>query len=314
MAMQFPLLDLRHYQMIATLAKTPRVTDAADLLGVTPSALSHRIREAERRLGTPLFTRSHKRLRMTAAAEYLAQVAERMLADLVRAEQDAERMEAGVRHIVRLAVEAYSSYHWLPGFMNHLKSVRPDIGIQVVAASARRPTDSLADNTVDLAITSDESGHRHQDATPLFEDELLFIMPPTHRLCGKEYIDGHDIVGEDFITYTRIPEPDREYAKLFRPSDAYPNWTETVELPEAIVEMVAAGLGTSVLAGWAVQNAIDTGRIIGTRVGHEGIFVSWKAVVRSEDIDENQAAKTVAATLATWCRETDGFRRRKGNL
>ena len=87
----------------------------------------------------PLFSRSHKRLRMTAAAEYLAQVAERAIADLVRAEQDAERMGRGVRHVVRLAVEAYSSYHWLPRFLRHLKAQSPDTGIQVVAAAARRP-------------------------------------------------------------------------------------------------------------------------------------------------------------------------------
>ena len=66
--MKPPLLDLRHLQMIWVLAGTPRVTDAAEQLGITPSALSHRIREAERRLDVQLFTRVRKRLRMTPAA------------------------------------------------------------------------------------------------------------------------------------------------------------------------------------------------------------------------------------------------------
>lgn len=311
MSSKLPLLDLRHYQMIATLAQTPRVTDAAEQLGVTPSALSHRIREAERRLGTPLFSRSHKRLRMTAAAEYLAQVAERLLADLLRAEQDAERMGQGVRHLVRLAVESYSSYHWLPSFLRHLKSEQPEVGIQVVAAAAKSPMESLADHTVDLVIVSGETSGRRLDSLHLFDDELLFIMPPDHRLAGRSHIDGKDIVGEDFITYTRIPEPDREYAKLFRPNDAYPNWTETVELPEAIVEMVAAGLGTSVLAGWAVKGAIDGGRILGLRVGPDGVSVPWHAVFRPDDAPEDRVTRAVARTLAEWCRATDGFRQER---
>ncbi|MEO1198290.1 MAG: LysR family transcriptional regulator [Pseudomonadota bacterium] len=304
-----PLLDLRHYQMIAMLAKIPRVTDAAEQLGITPSALSHRIREAERRLGVPLFTRSHKRLRMTATAKYLAQVAERIIADLIRAEHDAERMGYGVRHVIRLAVEAYSSYHWLPQFLRHLKEHSPDIGIQVIAAAARNPIERLADHTVDLVIVSGEIGQRRLEAIHLFDDELKFIMPPDHRLAGKAFIEGQDVVGESFITYTRIPEPDREYARLFRPNDTYPNWTETVELPEAIVEMVAAGLGTSVLAGWAVKGAIDGNRIVGARVGREGVSVPWHVVVRPAETPEDEIGLHVADTLASWCNETDGFRR-----
>ncbi|MEZ5845099.1 MAG: LysR family transcriptional regulator, partial [Hyphomicrobiaceae bacterium] len=72
--------------MIRAIGRRGRLTDAAEELGLTPSALSHRIREAERRLSAVLFTRHHKRLRMTPAAEYLADTAERMLTDLVRVE------------------------------------------------------------------------------------------------------------------------------------------------------------------------------------------------------------------------------------
>ncbi len=307
--MNFPHLDLRHYQMIATLAKTPRVTDAAEQLGITPSALSHRIREAERRLGVPLFSRSHKRLRMTAAAEYLAQVAERVIAELLRAERDAERMTHGVRHVVRLTVEAYSVYHWLPPFLLHLRARLPDVGLQVVAGASRSPMESLADHTVDLVIQSGRQGGARLTSIHLFDDELKFIMAPDHALAGRDHIEGQDIVGEDFITYTRIPEPDREYARLFRPNNTFPNWTETVELPEAIVELVAAGLGTSVLAGWAVQGAIDNGRIVGARVGPEGVPVSWFATLRAEEGESDEVTQSVAEILAAWSQQTDGFRK-----
>lgn len=307
--MSGPRLDLRHLQMIAMLGQTQRVTDAAERLGITPSALSHRIREAERRLDVPLFTRVHKRLRMTPAAEHLAQVASRMLADLERAEEDARRMGQGVRHVVRLAVEAYSSYHWLPDFLRQLREQEPDVGIQVVAAAARNPAECLADQTVDLVIASGETVWPGTDRIHLFDDELLFIMAPNHRLAGQDAIEASDLVGEDFITTSRIPEPDREYAKLFRPSSSYPNWTETVELPEAIVELVAAGLGTSVLAGWAVQGALKSSRIVAARVGRTGIAVPWYAMTRSDDGAEDEINRRVAAVLADWCLKTSGFQR-----
>ncbi len=74
-----PFLDLRHLMMIRAIAEHGRVSDAAEALGVTSSALSHRIKEAERRLNIVLFTRLQKRLRMTPAAEYLAKMSESVL-------------------------------------------------------------------------------------------------------------------------------------------------------------------------------------------------------------------------------------------
>jgi LysR family transcriptional regulator for metE and metH len=284
--MKRPLLDIKHLEMIAALSETPRVTEAAEKLRITPSALSHRIREVERRLEVPLFLRVNKRLRPTPAADYLAQVARRLLAEMMRAEDDVRKMASGLRHVVRLTVEAYSAYHWLPAFLTLA---------------------SLHERAVDLVVISGEVSRSGVDLQLLFEDELRFIMPPEHRLAGKSSIEGSDIVGEDFITYTRVPEQDREYARLFRPSNSYPNWIETVEVPEAIVEMVAAGLGTSVLAGWAVRATIDSGRIIAARVGSEGIHIPWYAATRAGESDEDNRNLQVAEYLAQWCCQHGGL-------
>lgn len=305
--MKRPALDIRHLEMIAVLAQTPRITDAAEQLRVTPSALSHRIREMERRLGVPLFLRIHKRLRPTPAAEYLAQSARRLLNDLVRTEDDVQRMAQGVEHVIRLSVEAYSSYHWLPDFLRHLKAEMPECGVQVVAAAARNAMSCLSDRTVDLILVAGERARSGANLIHLFDDDLMFIMPPDHRLAQRDFIEGRDIVGEDFITYTRVPEPDREYARLFRPNDTYPNWTETVELPEAIVEMVAAGLGTSILSGWAVGESIRSGRIVAAKAGREGISIPWYAAIRAGDTRDDLANFRVAELLAKWCRECGGL-------
>ncbi|MXX91561.1 MAG: hypothetical protein F4Y68_20350, partial [Boseongicola sp. SB0665_bin_10] len=171
---------------------------------------------------------------------------------------------------------------------------------------------SLHERTVDLIIVSGEINQAGTVMEHLFDDQLSFIMSPNHRLAGNAYIEGSDIVGEDFITYTRVPEPDREYARLFRPSNCYPNWTETVEVPEAIVEMVAAGLGISVLSSWAVSGAIGSGRIVAVRVGEQGISLPWYAVTRSGTSFEDQCNQRLATILARWCRDNGGIMRRTG--
>ncbi len=293
--------------MLVVLADTPRVTEAAQRLNITASALSHRLREVERRLEVPLFQRIHKRLSPTPAADYLAQVAKRLLVDLSRAEDDVRKMASGIRYVVRLAVESYSAYHWLPEFLRFLRQCEPGVGLEVVATASREPLVRLHERKVDLIIVSGEVNRSGIHLVHLFDDELRFIMSPAHRLAKKAVIEGEDIIGEDFITYTRIPEPDREYECLFRPSNSYPNWVETVEVPEAIVEMVAAGLGTSVLAGWAVSGAIASGRIVAAKVGRQGIHIPWYAATRSGSGSEDRQNLRVAELLAHWCRMNNGL-------
>lgn len=102
----------------------------------------------------------------------------------------------------------------------------------------------------------------------------LFIMPAKHRLAGRDYIEGKDVEGEPFITCTKVPEPNREFARLFRPADSQLQWTATVELPEAIVELVVSDIGSNALSNWARQSAFDEGRIIGARVTENGVRVA----------------------------------------
>ena len=295
--------------MIQAIAETGRVTEAAEKLGLTPSALSHRIREAERRLDVTLYTRLHKRLRMTPAAEHLAHVAERVLADMERAEEDVWRTSRGVVHVVRIAIEAYSSYHWLPGFLNFLQSAAPDIDIQVMAGASREPMQSLSNRHVDLAIMSGEIARPGATAVPLFDDHQLFIMAPGHELAGRDYVEVSELADEDLISYSKTPGTDGEVGQMLRSGDSAKSRSVTVELPEVIVELVAAGQGTSVLAGWAVETAVRAGRIKAARISHDGVISSWSAVIRSEDNEPGNPIRTVASLLSNWCSRTGhGFR------
>ena len=85
-------LDLHHYATVLAIVETGSMTAAADQLAVSQSAVSHRLAEAERRLGQPLFDRRPARaLQPTPAGLILAQAAQRALPDLIRAESDVAR-------------------------------------------------------------------------------------------------------------------------------------------------------------------------------------------------------------------------------
>jgi len=297
--MDSPRLDLRHLQMIRAIGRTGRVVDAADELGLTPSALSHRIKEAERRLGVPLFERMHKRLRMTAAAEYLANFSEKFLGELYLIEDEVRRMNAGIDHVVRIAVENYSTYHWFPDFLSKFRTDHPNIDIQIMAGNRRDMVGSLLDRHIDLAITAGGAPHTATERVPLFQDPLVFICAPEHPLAAENSVSAAEIEGQRFITFTKTPEPDQEFARLFRPERRYPVWTASVELPEAIIELVAADQGTSILAKWAVEPHVAAGRIVAIPLAPNPILVDWTCEFRSDEPAANPV-RQVASALSDW--------------
>ncbi|NRB05900.1 MAG: LysR family transcriptional regulator [Rhodobacteraceae bacterium] len=297
--MDGPRLDLRHLQMIRAIGRTGRVVDAADELGLTPSALSHRIKEAERRLGVPLFERMHKRLRMTAAAEYLANFSEKFLGELYLIEDEVRRMNAGIDHVVRIAVENYSAYHWFPDFLEKFRARHPSIDIQIMAGNRRDMVGSLLDRHIDLAITAGGVPHTATERLALFQDPLVFICAPEHPLAAESSVSAAEIEGQKFITFTKTPEPDQEFARLFRPERRYPVWTASVELPEAIIELVAANQGTSILAQWAVEPHVAAGRIVAISLAPKPIWVDWACEFRSDEPTGNPV-RQVALALNDW--------------
>ncbi|MGH6819307.1 MAG: LysR family transcriptional regulator, partial [Methylocella sp.] len=120
---QQPKLEARHYILLAAINRLGSMSAAADALGVTPSAVTHRIREAERRLGISLTARLGSQFQLTLSGKRLAQSADRALDELFRAEIDATRIGRGAGSIVRLGMATYNFFHWLPSFLKHLAAM-----------------------------------------------------------------------------------------------------------------------------------------------------------------------------------------------
>ena len=302
-----PRLEVRHLRMLVAIDEAGSVADAADLLGVSGSALTHRIREAERRLGIALYSRVKGRLRPTPAGDVLRQSATRLLTDLDRAEAVARASVGGPKHVVRLGIGFYTAYHWLPRFLKRLRHEAPDLDIEIVAGAARQPLDMLAEGGIDLAVVAGEPARSGIGGRHLFSDELVAIMAPDHRLAARPFVEAEDFGAEDYLSYSRTIMPGHEHDRLFRPAGVHPRRYITVELPEAIVELVAAGFGVSILAAWAVAPHVRFGTIASARLTADGLPIDWFAALRETDGADSPGHR-LAAALAAWCGETpDAF-------
>jgi len=294
-----PSLDLRHLEMIRALAGERTLAEAAEALRVTPSALSHRIREAERRLGAALYRRQGRVLRPTVAAEILANAAERLLGDMAQAERLAAASAGGVQHVIRLTVGTYNSYHWLPDFLAAFRTAHPAVDIDIEANAVLRPFESLAAEQIDIAITPGMVLPGPLEAVRLFTDELVAVTAPDHPFCARAFVEPGDFAAETSLTYSMVRQPGFEWDRFWMPANVSAARDLRIGSVEAICELVKAGFGVSILSRWALQPHFAAGTLGATRLGPEGIDIPWHAVLRGNSA-EDAPERIVARALADW--------------
>src|SRR5262245_36987101 len=113
-------IEVRHLQLVATVAEEGSLTRAGGRLHLTQSALSHQLRVIEESLGTPLFRRLSKKMILTPAGERLLRSAQVVRGELESARGEIQRMAWGESGVLRLSTECHTCYHWLPPLLKKL--------------------------------------------------------------------------------------------------------------------------------------------------------------------------------------------------
>lgn len=293
-------LDIRHLALLVALIEAPSMTAAAERLGLTQSALSHRLREAERRLDVALFFRDGRRLRPTEAGERLALTARRLLSELAAAEAAAMGRKGSARQAaVRIGQGLYSASAWFPDFVALAAERRPELRPILAGDAQAEPFKELLSGEIDLALMPGESDAAGVDRRPVFSDQLVAVLPRGHSLLAKPYLEAADFAGETFLAYGFRPLPGFEYEQLMRPAESYPGEVIRAGPPEAVAGLVARGFGVSVLSRWMLRPYLREGRIALRRLTAQGLPLTWYAAVRSRDAPDAGSRK-LAELLADW--------------
>ena len=294
-------LQLSHYRVVQAVRIHGTVSAAAQALGLTQPALSHQIAEAERRLGTKLFARVGRRLRLTSAGDLLATSADAILMEAGLAESTLiGKFGATPGEVVRIGSFAYNSYRWLPLFLKQLQQQWPNLYFEFITDTTKVPIRSELDGDVDIAISAGNLSSSRTKVFSLFNDELLAIAALGYSAAPQSYMLAADFLDDPFITYSTIYETGFEEELLWRPAGRRPLNYLRAGNTEAVIEMVKAGFGRSILSRWAVQPYLDEHQLVALRVTEHGMPVKWSAVVRKSH-QHSKLLEAVCEQLQTWC-------------
>jgi LysR family transcriptional regulator, regulator for metE and metH len=277
-------LEVRHLRLVSEIAALGSVTRAAERLHLTQSAISHQLRDIESRLGTALFYRMGKRMVVTPAGERVLRSATSILDDLRRAEEDIKQIAREGSGILRLCTQCNTGYHWLPPLLKAFNSRYPRVEVQIVADATARPVEALLEGKLDLAVLTQELDDKRLHLRPVFRDELVLVVSPEHRLASRRQVPVTELAGEHLVIYSSSRHDSFAFRRVLDPAGVEPARVSHLMLTEAILEMVKANLGVTIIAKWSVLPAIQSGAVRAVSIAPKGVYRQWSAAtVRGTD-------------------------------
>ena len=220
-------------------------TKAADALGYTQSSISQMIASLENELGIKLLTRSRHGVKLTIAGTELFPFIERSIYQYRSMKEKANEIKGIETGVIRVGTVSSVTCHWMPQLINGFKEEYPNVQFLFHQGDYTLIPEWIASGQIDFGFINPLADTNLKTKT-VKSDEMLAVLPKNHPLAKKKSIQLQDIATEPYILLEEghYSEP----MAAFEAAGIQPNIQYTIHDDYAIMMMVEAGLGVSILA------------------------------------------------------------------
>ena len=220
-------------------------TKAAEALGYTQSAMSQMVASLEDELSIKLFIRSRTGTRLTPEGKELYPYIEQLVYRYFSIQEKANEIRGLETGVIRIGTLASISAHWLPGLLKEFQSRYPGVEFVIHQGDYTTIQEWIKTGAVDFGFVNPKAVSG-METKLLKEGAMLAVLPEKHPLADLDVVPLELLAKEPFI----LLEEGHYYEPLeaFHTAGIEPNIRYTIHDDYAIMAMVEAGLGVSILA------------------------------------------------------------------
>lgn len=265
------MIERNHLEILWEVERQGSLTAAAEALHLTQSALSHAVKKLELQLGTPVWEREGRQLRLTQAGQYLLSLATRLLPQFEHAEMLIGQFAKGQRGTLRIGMECHPCYQWLLKVVGPYLEQWPTVDVDVKQRFQFGGIGALFGHDIDILVTPDPLHRPGLVFEPVFDYEQVLVVASGHELASKDWAEPEDLAEETLITYPVEVERLDIYTRFMLPAHASPAKHKTIETTDIMLQMVAARRGVAALPRWLVDEYAEKMPLKPVRLGSQGI-------------------------------------------
>lgn len=242
-------MELRHLRSFLALAEELHFGRAAERLGIAQPPLSRHIQQLEAEIGTALFERTPRAVRLTTAGEELRTRVKTHVEGL-EAAVDATRL-AGSGQSGRISVgfTINFSHVFLPRVLERLKIAAPRAAFSLNELSTDSQVEALRSGDIQLALLPLPLADPDLMQRRLFQDSLVVVVPQGHALTRFNAVSLAQLEEHPFVMCPRYKHTGFPYSAIDRCAAVgfKPRVVQEVGGKTLMYGLVARGLGISIV-------------------------------------------------------------------
>ena len=252
-------LNLHLLEQFVALARTKNFTRAAEDLNLSQSALSRAIQKLEEQLGQPLFERKPREVVLTDHGELLLERSQHILK--LMEDTFAELSEAGRRGRIRLGAIPTIAPYFLPGLLSSFAKAHPEISVIVQEDTTENLIKRCSHGEIDLAILALPIIAKYLEVEPLFDEELLLVLPVGHPLAASKSVAIDALDSYPFVMLSEAHCLSDNIATFCRRKSVQPVTVERTSQLTTLQELVTLNHGVSIVPEMARKTDTSDRRI-----------------------------------------------------
>ena len=279
------MIEPSHLKIIQALEHNGTLTEAANALCLSQSALSHQIRYLEKKMDVKFWQKEGRNIRLTQAGQLLLRTAHQVLPILSQAENTLKAYSTGLQGSLRIGVECYPCYEWLTGVIGDFMQKMPDMDIDIINKFIFTGLEGLVNYHIDILVTPDWVKKTSVHYITLAEYELVLVVARQHSLAQLDFIQPQDLLKETLFVFPIARERLDILTDFLLPSHHEAKKIQVIESLEIMLKMTELNRGVCVLPRWLAESKNIQQQFETVTIGHHGMHRKLYLAMRENDKD-----------------------------
>lgn len=273
-------MHLEGFKVFCDLCDAGSFSRAAEASGITQSAVSQQIRAVEKRFGVPLIDRGGNGFSLTPEGRVYLEVCRDILArwDSLGSRFRVARGRLGGK--LRVASVISIALHDLPPLLKKFRKDHPGVEVTVDYRKADEIYDAVEDGRADLGLVAYPKARPGLRAMTCWQERLVMVMPPGHRLNGKRPVALSQLDGERFVGLSPDIPTRQHLDKILRKEGVKVTMVAEVENIETVKAAVEAEQAVSIIPETSVRQETRQGILVTRPIDAERLWRPMGAVTR----------------------------------
>ena len=256
-------MNLDTLKVFCDFAETKSFSKAAEVNGITQSAVSQQVRALELKYQVSLVERNRRACALTSEGHPFLDAARRIVETYLALGDDLRSSTTAIAGRIRIAAEFSIGLHELPPVIENFREKYPDVEIAVQYLHSPEVCDAVTAGEADLGLVAYPQARPGLKFEIFAEDELMVICHPEHPLAGRASIELTALTSENYIAFVPDLPALRFIERQLRKHHVWLTPIGQFANVEIVKRAVAIMSGISLVPRDTVQAEVEAGIIVG---------------------------------------------------